>query len=93
MVKGPRTYNANDVSYIVTAELWKYTSYWTTLRLGLAAPWLEHRTGGAAQSMGLFFLGQVQYNVLSWVVPSHHFPPKFSVKMAIILSTEPNMAR
>ena len=86
-------YNANDASYIVTAELWKYTSYWTTLRLALAALRLEHRTGGAAQSMGLFLLGQVQYNVLSWVVPSHHFPPKFSVRMAIILSTEPNMAR
>ena len=27
------------------------------------------------------------------VLPAHHFPPKFSVRMASILSTEPNIAR
>ena len=31
--------------------------------------------------------------ILLWHRAAHHFPAKFSVKMAIILSTEPKMAR
>ena len=94
MVKGPCTYNANDASYvqadIVRAELWKLLGI---TKAGTGCITTRARSWRCCSELEVFLLGQIQYTVLSWARPSHHFPPKFSVRMAIILSTEPNMAR